>query len=51
MWGVNVIQKHICDLTGVVHGVTVQTDNGDTQYLTWVEYMDLMENRKNGNRG
>lgn len=51
MWEINIIQKHICDLTGAVHGVTVQTDNGDTQYLTWGEYMNLMKNRENGDRG
>lgn len=49
MWEINVIQEHVCDLTGVLNGVTVSTDNGDTQYLTGEEYDKLLKNReKNG---
>lgn len=49
MWEINVIQEHVCDLTGILNGVTVSTDNGDTQYLTGKEYEKLLKNReKNG---
>ena len=46
MWGINIIQEHRCDLTGALNGVTVSTDNGDTQYLTDVEYMKLIKKRE-----
>tara|TARA_R110000744_G_scaffold59659_2_gene123987 strand:+ start:443 stop:601 length:159 start_codon:yes stop_codon:yes gene_type:complete len=46
MWGINVIHENICSLTGVIIGVTVSTDNGDTQYLTKVEYEKLLKNRE-----
>tara|TARA_R110000803_G_scaffold1618_2_gene5167 strand:- start:2122 stop:2298 length:177 start_codon:yes stop_codon:yes gene_type:complete len=51
MWEINVIQEHRCDLTGTLIGVTTSTDNGDTQYLTELEYENLLKNRKkNGDR-
>jgi hypothetical protein len=51
MWEINVIRENRCDLTGTLVGVTVSTDNGDTQYLTDVEYEKLLKNReKNGNK-
>jgi len=51
MWEINVIQEHRCDLTGALIGVATSTDNGDTQYLTELEYENLLKNRKkNGDR-
>lgn len=51
MWGINVINEHHCDLTGVLLGVTVCVDNGDTQYLTIGELEIFKKNRKeNGYR-
>ena len=51
MWEINIIQEHRCDLTGDLIGVTTSTDNGDTQYLTELEYENLLKNRKkNGDR-
>ena len=46
MWEINVIKEDMCDLTGVLIGVTISTDNGDTQYLTVDEYDKLMEDRQ-----
>ncbi len=51
MWGISIVHENRCDLTGALIGVTVSTDNGDTQYLTEFEYKNLLKNReKNGNR-
>jgi hypothetical protein len=48
MWEINIVSKHVCDLTGVVIGVVVSTDNGGTQYLTENEYNKLKTKQKNG---
>lgn len=46
MWGINIINKEYCDLTGFITRVTVSVDNGDTQHMTIVEYNNLIDNRK-----
>ena len=46
MWEINIIQEHRCDLTGDLIGVTTSTDNGDTQYLTELEYVNLIKKRQ-----
>jgi hypothetical protein len=46
MWGFNIIKYDYCGLTGMLNGVTVQIDNGDTQYLTVQEYNKFIKNRK-----
>jgi hypothetical protein len=52
VWEINVVREHICDLTGTLLGVTVSTDNGDTQYLTDVEYTKMVKKReKDGDKG
>ena len=46
MWEISITQEHHCELTGIINGVTVSTDNGDTQYLTIDEYNQMVKNRK-----
>ena len=46
MWGFSIIRHDYCTLTGSLNGVTIQVDNGDTQYLTVEEYNKFIKNRK-----
>jgi hypothetical protein len=46
MWGFSIIRRDYCTLTGILNGVTIQVDNGDTQYLTVEEYNKFIKNRK-----
>jgi hypothetical protein len=46
MWKFNIINHNYCNKTGNLLGVTLQVDNGDTQYLTVKEYNKFIKNRK-----
>ena len=46
MWGFSIIKNDYCNLTGSLNGVTIQIDNGDTQYMTIKEYNQFIKNRK-----
>lgn len=46
IWGFSVINHDYCGMTGVLNGVILQIDNGDTQYMTINEYNNFIKNRK-----
>ena len=45
IWGFSVINHDYCGMTGVLNGVILQIDNGDTQYMTMDEYKTFVDNR------
>jgi hypothetical protein len=53
MWDYTILEWSIDNGQTVPHGVVLQTDNGDTQYLTIEDYTLFLKNReklKNDNR-
>ena len=53
MWGYTILQWVSDDGVKEPHGVVLQIDNGDTQYLTIEDYTLFLKNReklKNDNR-
>lgn len=51
MWGYTILEWDVPSVETEANGVVIQTDNGDTQYLTMKEYKVFLKNRENENRG
>jgi hypothetical protein len=47
MWGYTILKWVVPEGETEAHGVIIQTDNGDTQYLTMGEYKVFLKNREN----